>query len=643
VRFPQALGGLLAIAALVAVPAGAAASPGLIAFSSSNSPLLTDHVFTSVSTTGGVLKMLGPGYGPVWSPDGRQVAFRRGLFGSVQLFVMNADGTGVRQVTHASGGTDETISEDARIGWSPDGSKLSYMLLGPVTNVLDLATGATASFPTTRVDWAPDGRRVAYLVGAQGQDATKLVVASPDGSAQQTLASGPLDEYAWSPDSTRIAFTVAAGGDRQSLSVISVADDVTSTVTSGPRGLVCLSWYPDSSRIIVLEGPAGALFAVRADGGGVTRLATLGSNWTCPAISPDGTSVAVVVPRQHDATRGTLQLVSPKGTRILADARLDTTNYPSPIWAPNGRKIALPIRFGRILVVPVSGGAPTTFGFGSSRFYFTAYGEGLPAWRPGGGTFLASAHVAVGYQKIWVAAPDGTVAHALTSGPYDDEYPSWSQDGTTVAFVRGGPPGSAGIWTLDYTGRGSHRLLAGRGYSSPSWSPDGRIAYVYAGGIWVMGGDGSHPHLILTVGGVLPGEISWSPDGSSIAYAAASPDQSIYVVGADGRNVRQLTSGGRDWNPAWSPDGKTIVFAAYRNPDPKVFRDDSAYGLYTVHPDGTGLTKIITQMASHPAWSADGTRIVFQSLGGIYVANADGTNVTKVFSGLGLSEQPAWS
>ena len=56
---------------------------------------------------------------PAWSPDGRQIAFESDLDGDREIFVMNADGSNVRQITH------NTLWDEGP-AWSPDGTKFAF-------------------------------------------------------------------------------------------------------------------------------------------------------------------------------------------------------------------------------------------------------------------------------------------------------------------------------------------------------------------------------------------------------------------------------------------------------------------------------------------------------------------------------------
>lgn len=148
-----------------------------------------------------------------------------------------------------------------------------------------------------------------------------------------------------------------------------------------------------------------------------------------------------------------------------------------------------------------------------------------------------------------------------------------------------------------------------------------------------------------------------SPDGARIAFHDSSVsggdgwDTDIYVMDADGTDLTRLTEyPGRDAHPAWSPDGTRIVFEREHSSD--------EHRLYVIGVDGAGEIALTDFPGNHwqPAWSPDGTQIVFvvqrESLpetdpdscnSDIWVINADGTDPRQLTSSDGSSDAPQWS
>ena len=146
---------------------------------------------------------------------------------------------------------------------------------------------------------------------------------------------------------------------------------------------------------------------------------------------------------------------------------------------------------------------------------------------------------------------------------------------------------------------------------------------------------------------------SWSPDGREIVFRSApSSDASeqgpsnIAVVNVADLKTTFLTHDAKlgNWSPAWSPTGDWIAYYS---------GGVGRLGLYLMRPDGSGNHRIAEGDAEYPAWSPDGRRLVFMSLGfpagssssdyDIYVVGADGRNLQRLTQLSGEDGWPAWS
>jgi Tol biopolymer transport system component len=172
-------------------------------------------------------------------------------------------------------------------------------------------------------------------------------------------------------------------------------------------------------------------------------------------------------------------------------------------------------------------------------------------------------------------------------------------------------------------------LVAGAVAGGPKYA--GKIAF-YSDrdgpfDIYVMKADGSDVRRLTTSGDAEDVGTSreraalwprWSPDGKRIVFQSGKPDITqgqVYVMNGDGSGVRRLTSPSTGPNilPAWSPKGSTIAFASARDGYPRIYVMD-ARGRDQRPLTAKGVIGI------SPAWAPDGKRLAFSCMRGGRVA-----------------------
>jgi len=132
---------------------------------------------------------------PTWSPDGSRIAFASTRAGSRQLFVMNADGLDIRQVTYLD-------NMGGRSTWSPDGTRLAFYR-GPAgdrniyiihvdgTGLVQLTNGGDNLGPS----WSPDGNWIAFTSFRDGNN--EIYIIHPDGTGLTRLTNNSISD--WQP------------------------------------------------------------------------------------------------------------------------------------------------------------------------------------------------------------------------------------------------------------------------------------------------------------------------------------------------------------------------------------------------------------------------------------------------------------
>jgi Tol biopolymer transport system component len=220
---------------------------------------------------------------PAWSPDATRIAFASARAGTPHIYVMNADGSGTKNLT--AGKTNDTHPT-----WSPDGRSIAFVRDGDI-----YVMGADGSSPKRISDidaqesdpaWSPDGHWIAYIKRTPGTPVQNLWLMRPDGSERHALTrqGGRAFTPAWSPDSTRIVFSMNRDETLFELFTIGADGKHLRSVVPTANDNFEPAWSPDGSKIAYQE--EGAIFTIELGADDVAKLTENDTNDSEPVWNP---------------------------------------------------------------------------------------------------------------------------------------------------------------------------------------------------------------------------------------------------------------------------------------------------------------------------------------------------------------------
>ncbi|WP_126174337.1 amidohydrolase family protein [Altericroceibacterium xinjiangense] len=516
---------------------------------------------------------------PRFSPDGTRIAFTSDRGGGDNIWLMNADGSDKRQLT------DEDFRLLNQPTWSPDGQFI--VAKKHFTTERSLGTGEIWLYHVS------GGEGVALVERPNEEHQKELgePIYAPDGSAifyTRNVTPGAIFEYA--QDSNRDLFNI----ERYDLQT----NEVT-TAVSGPGG------------------------AVR------------------PTPSPDGTKLAFVRRENAQSRLYVKDLVTGAVRRIYDDLDKDvqetwavTGVYPNMDWTPDSRSIVF-WAGGKIRRVNAdgSGAQVIPFAVDDTRGVASAPHPTIP---------VASPTVPVTMPRFAEVSPDGRTVvfeslgklytmpagggtpQRLTRGEEGRElFPSWSRDGTRIAYVRWTDAGLGEIRTIGSNGRGEVTATRQPGhYARPHFSPDGRtVVFEKAEGGYLTAPEYSDNPGVYRVAAGGGDAVLVSRDGSRPHFGAAN-DRIFMTTSAEEDGGEALVSTDLNGQAARvHAQGKLVT--GYRvSPTGKFFAFTENYDAFAMPllPGGQAVTisakekslpivEVSDSGADYVHWSSGGDRL----------------------------------
>lgn len=522
---------------------------------------------------------------PLDGRGGGVVAFYSERDGNSEIYAMNADGAGLRRLTHDP-------AEDDSPAISPDGSRIvfltsrhdpdpqfpffKYEIYAMDTDGTNLRRLTTTEAVENHPAWSPDGKKILFDADYDGDGKYEIYTMNADGTGVTRLTTTHADDrFAdWSPDGARIAFSSNRNG-QWDIYVMDVDGRNQRPLTRGPGWEMFPAWSPDGKQIAFFAcDPEGRpkrqdIYVMNADGSNVRPLTDTPSVVDeDPAWSPDGKQIIFQSDRGGNfeiyvmnadgseqrpltAHRGGDFWPSWRPTSIQKTNPLQPTENlaptpKAPAPAPTSAPLAATDAHGKTPISPDNAARV--------ELVRTLDGHQDKVWNvafSGDGAYMASSDQR-GAIKVWDAAL-GQQAFAFSSQGASMNNLTFSPDSHLLASAQT-------IW--DVKSRQVLHTLDGRNYYNAAFSPDGvwlAVSGQHSIKLWDVA-SGQAARTFKAQADTVSFSIAFSPDGAMLASGEHDGVIRLWNV-ASGQVARTFTHDARKdvHDVAFSPDGKLLA------------------------------------------------------------------------------------
>lgn len=433
---------------------------------------------------------------PALSPDGNQIAyFRKGQTPSTAgIFVKEIGSDTIVQLTHTPA--------DCCPVWSPDGKSIAFsraageasaIYIVPASGGEERKLVSTGPGSSARsLDWSPDGKSL-VLSGISPEGEEGMFLISLDTLQWRKLTDPPAgahDGYAaFSPDGQTLCFVRSQPtGFPDELYLMNLVNLVTHPLTSEHAHIIGPpAWSADGASVVYATTKQGSpsLWRVTVATGASALIIDAGGNVWHPTTSRRGFRLAFEQIRSASSIESLDASHPESGSRSVVTST--TGRNEGPQVSPDGRRIVFMSDRSGSMEIWVANAD------GSDPVQLTALGSaGTPRWSPDSKQIVFDSRQN-SRGAIYTVSADGGEAHPLVRGDNENLVPSFSRDGRSIFFAsdRGG---EWNVWRIPVAGGNPVRVTTEGGFG-PIEAADGYIYYsttMYPNPeIWRIRGDGT--------------------------------------------------------------------------------------------------------------------------------------------------------